>query len=460
MPPFPAPGSRPSMFLAAPALCVMLLSGGCSTVSSTLGLSDEVAPPAATRTNGLAVADEPFAARTGAVILSQGGSAADAVTAMFFAMTATYPVAAGLGGGGICLVRDAGGRVQEFDFLTHRANQGGAFAVPGAARGFYDLQKAFGALPWQRDIASGEAYAATGFPISHALAVRIASAQNVIRLDGALAAEFLDESGAPKAEGTVVTNVPLSQTLGQLRLAGADGFYQGAVAAQLVAYAAAQGGAIAPGELANTKTASPATRALALGTYNLTLPAASTGAGAFAGTLLTNMSRSGLSEDAIVAAERQTLAGFGVASLPQDLGATGFAAVDKNGQAASCAVTLNGPFGSGHTDIASGVTLGASPAAAAGISTAFLTPLLAADSSGQIALAGAGAGGPGGSAAIAYAALKSGSGAALGRPSDLRSTGTAPYATVNVISCQSLACVGLPDPAAFGASATSDQVPQ
>ena len=99
--------------------------------------------------------DEPFAVRTGTAILSQGGSAADAVTAMFFAMTATYPVAAGLGGGGICLIADPGKGLQEFDFLPRAAKGGGAYAVPGAVRGFYDLQAAFGALPWQRDVAGG-----------------------------------------------------------------------------------------------------------------------------------------------------------------------------------------------------------------------------------------------------------------------------------------------------------------
>src|SRR4029077_21083938 len=131
---------------------------GCSNITDTLGLSDSSASAPPSRTPGVAVADEPLAAKTGAAILTQGGSAADAVTAMFFTLTATYPASAGLGGGGICLVRDAGGRVQEFDFLPRRAANNGPFAVPGAARGFYDLQRAFGVLPWQRDVAPGESY--------------------------------------------------------------------------------------------------------------------------------------------------------------------------------------------------------------------------------------------------------------------------------------------------------------
>ena len=69
---------------------------------------------------------------------------------------------------------------REFDFLARAANSGGAYAVPGAVAGFYDLQKAYGTLPWQRDVAPGEAYAATGFPISHVLALRLAVTQNII----------------------------------------------------------------------------------------------------------------------------------------------------------------------------------------------------------------------------------------------------------------------------------------
>ena len=256
------PFSRLSAFVAVPVLFAAAALAGCSSVSSTLGLSDDANTPVApVHTPGVVVADEPLAAKMGAAILTQGGSAADAVTAMFFTLSTTYPVAAGVGGGGICLVRDARGNVQEFDFLGRRANRGGAYAIPGAVRGFYDLQKTFGALPWQRDVAPGESYAATGFPISHELATRLVSAQNVIRLDAALAAEFLDESGKPKPEGTIVSNTPLSLSLGQVRLSGADGFYRGAVADQIVAYSAAQGGAISAGELAGFRSTVSAARA-------------------------------------------------------------------------------------------------------------------------------------------------------------------------------------------------------
>ena len=100
---------------------------------------------------GIAVADEPLAAQAGAAVLTAGGSAVDAVTTMFFTLTATYPVAAGLGGGGICLVRDAGGQVTEFDFLTKAPRPAAPMRLPGAVAGFTDMQRQL----WRAALAAG-----------------------------------------------------------------------------------------------------------------------------------------------------------------------------------------------------------------------------------------------------------------------------------------------------------------
>ena len=450
--------------LAATAL------GGCQTMQSlgdhtaaTLGFGDD-APKTYTasqeseaRRLGVAVADEPLAARAGASVLTSGGNAVDAVATMFFTLTASYPAAAGLGAGGICLVSEANGQVTEFDFLTKAPMRAGAYALPGAVKGFSVMHRLYGAMPWQRVVAPGEAYASTGFPISQALAARLASAQNIVRLDATLAAEFLDQSGNLLAAGAEAKNVQLGLSLSQIRLNNADGFYLGAVANQIVAYSDAQGGGISAQELAATTVLQGPARSRNLGDLAIWLPGARTGAGAFSASVLSNLSPRGVRVPAggTAAAIQQSLAAFGVASVPGDFGSTGFAAVDANGQAAACAVTLNGPFGSGRTATGTGVVLGATPSSTTGLASAFLTPVIA--TSGRTpALAGVGAGGPNGTAAALYAALEMASGRPLGKRGDLRGTGRAPYDTVNMISCNEQVCVALAAPGAHGSGAVAE----
>lgn len=448
-----------------------VLLGGCQTVTglgdrtaATLGLEDEPKSYTASvvsqpKRTGIAVADEPLAARAGAAALADDGSAVDAVATMFFTLTATYPVAAGLGAGGICLVRDATGQVTEFDFLTKAPRAGGAYALPGAVAGFVTMHKLYGALPWQRIVAPGEAFASTGFPISESLAQRLPSLQNQIRLDAGLAEEFLDQNGRVRAAGDEARNVALGVTMGQIRLDKADGFYKGAIAANIAAYSSSAGGGISTAELAATAPLQSAARSRAMGGFVTYMPGARTGAGAFNVAMLDNLLRAINANrnpgGATATAVGQTLGSFGVASVPGDLGSTGFAAVDANGAAASCAVTLNGPFGSGRTAGNTGVVLAATPSSQAGLASAFLAPVIAT-SNGQVALAGAGAGGPNGTAAALYAVLETVGGRELGKRGDLSGTGRAPYDTVNIISCSSEACVALTDPGAHGAGVTAE----
>ena len=446
-----------SRFLAG-AAGLFLLAACSIDLGGSLGLDGSG------KTTAQVVGDEPFAVKVGAATLAQGGNAVDAATAMYFALSVTYPVAAGLGGGGICIVHDpAHNQSEEFDFLARDAAGGGAYAVPGNVRGFALVKSAYGALPWQKVVAPAEGYARTGFPISRALAARLAKATDVVRLDAGLAAEFMDESGHLKSAGSVATNADLADTLAAIRMQGADAFYTGAGGDKIVAYSAAQGGAIARADLQAYPAVRATPRVMQMGGDYVFLPASRTGAGAFAGALFDNLVRARAtpsgSQDAgaaVMVAVKQTLTSFGLDSLPKDLGATGFAATDANGQAVACAVTMNGPFGSGHTALGTGVALAHAPSSSAvGLASAFLTPVIASPSGDRPAkLAGAGAGGPNGSAAIAYALTRITRDEEILTRSELRSTGVAPYDTVNAIVCTSSICVALPDPAASGLGAT------
>jgi len=445
----------------------LLLSACSIDLTGSLGLDGGSGGTGATGrgTGSLVVGDEPFAVRTGASILSQGGSAVDAATATYFALSVTYPVAAGLGGGGICIVHDsASGRNEEFNFLARDSSGGGAYAVPGSVRGFALMQSLYGALPWQRDVSPGEGYAATGFPISSALAARLAAAQDVIRLDAKLAAEFMDESGKVKPEGTIVSNPDLAATLAALRVDGPNGFYKGPVGAHIIAYSQEQGGAIGVSEFAGSTATVGAPQAMQMGNSYVYLPSVQTGSGKFAGALFDNINRAqGTSIGAadlqatVVYAVKQALTQFAITNLPADLGATGFAAIDSRGQAVACAVTMNGPFGSGHTATGTGVTLARAPSSGqTGVAAAFLTPVIATEGgAGNVSFAGAGAGGPNGTAAIGYALGRLAVGERLLSPGDMRSTGV-PFDTINAVACQSGACVALPDPAGHGMGASGD----
>ena len=443
-------GSRRTVVAAS-----LFLVAGCSMI----GGSSNPLPSA-----GFVVGDEPEAVRTGAAILAHGGNAVDAITATYFALSVTYPVAAGLGGGGLCIVHDpVHSKTVAFDFLAHEPGHGGPYAVPGNVSGFSRLQAMYGRLPWQRVVSPAEGAAAAGFPISQALATRLSSTQDSIRLDAALSAEFLDESGHVKPPGTVATAPALAETLGLIRSLGPENFYHGAIASALAAYSSGEGGGITLDDLAAYSSRTVAPNSARIGDETVLLPPSPTGAGKFAVSLLSRLTsgdqvHSGNLGASVANATKATMEAFGLGSLPRDLGATGFAAEDPEGLAVACAVTMNGPFGSIHTEKGTGITLATAPSSAqTGLAAAFLTPVIATASDGTTTVVGAGAGGPNGTAAIALALLQLSAGQDITRPGVLHSTGIAPYDTVNVIGCQNGLCTALPDPGAHGLGAAGNQ---
>ena len=200
---------------------------------------------------GGAVADEPRAAIAAHNVLAAGGSAADAAVALYFALSVTYPEAASLGGGGICLVYARGkdkDTVETLDFLPRNSSVAPAAgarpsAVPGAVRGMYALQSRYGRLPWPQLLAPAESLARFGHPASRALVRDLNLVGAPLFADPTARAVF-SRRGKPVGEGETVVQLDLSTILSALRTRGAGDFYVGAVARQLVEAAARVGGTL------------------------------------------------------------------------------------------------------------------------------------------------------------------------------------------------------------------------
>jgi gamma-glutamyltranspeptidase/glutathione hydrolase len=424
----------------------------CLLAACVLGI---VNSSARAEPGGLVVGDEPLAVQAGADILRAGGSAADAAAATYFTLAVTYPVAAGLGGGGICLLRDPDRETAEsINFLPRNARSGGPFAVPGNVRGFALLQSMHGRLPWQSVVAKGERLATLGFPMSRALAERVAGSANIVRLDAGLAKVFMDESGRMHREGDVLRNADLGASLAMLRTTGPGSMYGGKLGGSLVSYARQQNSPIAADEFANYAPTRVAAGMTTIGEETVYLPAGRTGAGKLAAQVFANLAGrdvTSITSTDVAAGVTETLRGFGVGALPNDLGATGFAAVDDEGQAVACAVTMSGPFGSGRTAEGTGITLATAPSSSnVGLSVAFLTTVIASEGeSGPLMMLGAGAGGPDATAAIFYDVV-------AGARNETLQTAPAsagPRLSVNVIVCLSGGCSAIPSPSTHGMGA-------
>jgi gamma-glutamyltranspeptidase/glutathione hydrolase len=370
-------------------------------ISGRDGSSSDGSDP---RFAGAAVADEPAAALIARQVLEQGGNAADAATAIYFSLAVTYPGAAGLGGGGLCLVHGAGEKtVETISFLPSAPRGGGTIAVPGNVRGFSYLHARYGKAAWSAVVAPAERLAATSHPISRASAMQFATASSIIAASPGLSATFAP-GGKLAGERDVVSRIELVPTLAQIRNRGATGFYSGQVAQRLVEAAREAGGALEESDLRDYRPFVAPARAFDAGETKVWLPAGEIGAGTFASALWAESGKASPSELARVAVETARRLGANLRS-GDNHGSTSFAAVDGRGGAVACAVTMNGLFGAGHVAAGTGVHFAASPASDAGFASAFLAPLIVTDYSGAtVRLSAAGGGEPKAAAATQHLA--------------------------------------------------------
>ncbi len=370
---------------AAAALAAGIVLAGCSTIRANL-LGDAPAGPTEGTPGfvsgflGGVVADEPRAALAGRDALSAGGDAADAAVATILMLGVTLPSRAGLGGGGACLAYDpkprgpGGGAPEAILFQPQAPAHPGPgdrpAAVPLMARGLFALHAKYGHLAFEQLTVPAEQAARFGVSVSEALARDLAVVAGPLAGDPVSAGIFLP-GGRPLAAGDPLRQPDLATSLSTLRTAGVGTLYQGLLAKTLAAAASDAGGGLSAEDFRAALPSIAAPQTLPAGNdLAAFLPAAADGGAAAAafGALRRTPGDLAVAQAQAVAAAAQAR---GRGTLPALSASTTVVALDRDGRAVVCALTMDNLFGTGRIAPGTGILLAASPAA-------FPPPLLSA----------------------------------------------------------------------------------
>ncbi|PZQ84603.1 MAG: gamma-glutamyltransferase [Ancylobacter novellus] len=211
----------------------------------------------ATGKHWMVTAANPLAAQAGAAALRAGGNAIDAMVATQLVLGLVEPQSSGLGGGVFLVYWDAAkGQLTTFDaretapraatptlFQNEKGEPlsfmaavvgGRSVGTPGTPRLLETVHRRYGKIAWAQLFRPALGMAEAGFAVSPRLAGLIADDVETLKRNPAARAYFLDGDGAPLKAGTVLKNPAYAATLRHLSQYGADAFYGGALAADIV----------------------------------------------------------------------------------------------------------------------------------------------------------------------------------------------------------------------------------
>ncbi len=251
--------SRITIFLSL-SICLSLFFGrSSSTFAQTYGK------------NGMVVSDHYLSSEVGISIMKKGGNAIDAAVATALSLAVTHPEAGNIGGGGFIVLMKSDGDVTTFDFrekaplaasstmfldengkIRDNSNHRGLLSVgvPGTVAGLYQAHQKYGKLPWKDLVQPAVDQAKNGFPMSwglYTVALRMSALDPSFDI---MQNFFRRANGEVVAPDELWKQPALAKTLEAIRDQGRDGFYKGAVAAEIESYMKANGGIITQEDLA------------------------------------------------------------------------------------------------------------------------------------------------------------------------------------------------------------------
>jgi len=205
----------------------------------------------------MVAAANPLAVKAGVDTLNAGGSAVDAAIAVQMVLNLVEPQSSGIGGGAFLVAYDSrSGTVETYDgretapmaadgnlFMTPSGPMGFSAAViggrsvgtPGVLRMLELAHKEKGRLPWARLFEPAIALCEQGFALSPRLFSAVSGANAALKIDPVTGPYFYQADGTPKPVGTIIRNPELAATLRAIASGGADAFYHGAIAGDIVA---------------------------------------------------------------------------------------------------------------------------------------------------------------------------------------------------------------------------------
>jgi gamma-glutamyltranspeptidase/glutathione hydrolase len=318
--------------------------------------------------------DEPQATMVGREVLARGGNAADAAVAMALTMAVRLPSRAGIGGGGTCLAFDPEtGRVRSLDFLPPPmppAGEGGRppAAIPTMLRGLFALHAEYGSIRWEQLMVAAENAARFGGPVSRALGRDLAASGAAILADPTAAAVLARPDGSLIGEGEVLRQPELAAFLGRVRQSGIGALYGGTMGRDYAAAVEAAGYALSAEAIRTYGPVWSDPVTVAFGDDEVSFSAApgaggAADAAAFA-ALAGELGYARAAEAARPGLIASALARAGAAEGSGAATGASLAAMSEDGSAVTCALTMNGAFGTGRTAPGTGIFI--APAAPAG----------------------------------------------------------------------------------------------
>jgi len=220
---------------------------------------------------GMAATSHPLATFAAIETLKAGGTAADAAIAAVATLCVVEPAMTGIGGDCFCLVAkpdapvwgyngsgragsNASAEKLRANGIAHKiaATSPHAVTVPGAIEAWEAILKAHGRFGLDRALAPAIRYAEDGFPIAPRVAWDWAGVVDKLAPHAGSQKYYLVNGAAPEL-GRVMRFPALAATLKAIAKGGAKAFYEGDIAADIVATVQAAGGDLVADDLARHK---------------------------------------------------------------------------------------------------------------------------------------------------------------------------------------------------------------